>query len=353
MIMDQELIKVKNIKLSYVMSGQKKIKDADGKKKKAPKKHVALRRVSFDIYPGEILGIIGKNGSGKSTLLRVLAGIIKPDSGTVDMGKRRISLLAVNSSMMADLSGHDNIYLIGLQLGFSRAEIRKQYDSIVKFAELEKFIAQPVRTYSSGMRSKLSFSIAVHLVTEVLLIDELLSVGDMAFRQKSYAKMKELIKDKNHTVVIVSHDLGRLRNLCNRVLWLDQGRLRVIGNPRYIIEAYQRQYLQTEGKVLVSDVDVPDLLEVKCEEDKLTVFWGPVQDATGYNVYRKQDHEGYKFVAQIWGAMSDRYEDTAVKPGETYQYTVRAYRSFNGITDKSSVQVEGICGTVPAKKDGE
>lgn len=347
MLMDQELIRVKNLKLSYVMSGQKVVKGPDGKKRKVKKKHVALKKVSFDIYPGEILGIIGKNGSGKSTLLKVLAGIIRPDSGTVEMGNRRVSLLAVNSSMLTDLSGHDNIYLIGMQLGFSRADIREQYDEIVKFAEMEKFIHQPVRTYSSGMRSKLSFSIAVHLVTEILLIDELLSVGDMAFRQKSYAKMRELIKDKNHTVIIVSHDLGRLQNLCNRVLWLDQGRLRVIGNPKYIIAAYRKQYTESEKKVLVSDVDVPDLLEVIHEDGKLTVFWGPIPDATGYSIYRKQDDSGYKFMAQVLGAMSDRYEDSAVKPGNTYQYTVRAFRSFNGVRDNSSVQVEGICGTVP------
>lgn len=345
--MDQELIRVKNLKLSYLMSGKKTVTDANGKKKKIRRKHFALKNVSFDIHPGEILGVIGKNGSGKSTLLKVLAGIIRPDSGTVEMGSRRVSLLAVNSSMLTDLSGHDNIYLIGLQLGFSKAEIQEQYDDIVKFSELEKFIHQPVRTYSSGMRSKLSFSIAVHLVTEILLIDELLSVGDMAFRQKSYAKMRELIDDKNHTVIIVSHDLGRLQNLCNRVLWLDQGRLRVIGNPKYIIAAYRRQYSETEKSFLVSDVDVPDLLEVKCEAGKLTVFWGPIPDATGYSVYRKQGTATYKFMAQVLGSMSDRYEDTHVAPGATYQYLVRAFRSFNGVRDSSKLQAEGIFGTVP------
>ena len=125
MLMDQELISVKDIKVSYRMSSKKKGK-LFSKKKKA-KKHVALKKISFDIYPGEILGIIGKNGSGKSTLLRVLAGIINPDSGHVDMGSRRVSLLGVNSSMMSDLSGHDNIYLIGLQLGFSKADIKEQW----------------------------------------------------------------------------------------------------------------------------------------------------------------------------------------------------------------------------------
>lgn len=343
--MDQELISVKDIKVSYQMSSKKKGNFFSFNKKK--KKHVALKKMSFDIYPGEILGVIGKNGSGKTTLLRVLAGTINPDSGHVDMGSRRVSLLGVNSSMMSELSGHDNIYLIGLQLGFSKADIKEQYDAIVAFAELEKFIHQPVRTYSSGMRSKLSFSIAVHLVTEVLLIDELLSVGDLTFRKKSYAKMKELIKDKNHTVVIVSHDLGRLQNLCNRVLWLDQGRLRVIGNPKYIIAAYRKQYTESTKKVLISELDMPDLLEVRYEDNKLIVTWAPVPDATGYFIYRRTETSKYSFIGQILGAMSDRYEDKKVKPGMTYQYTVRAFRSFNGVRDNSSIQAEGIVGTVP------
>lgn len=351
--MDQQVIKVNDIKVSYTPLIKKVKKGFLGLGKKERKKFVALRKMSFDIFPGEILGVIGKNGSGKSTLLRVLAGIIQPDTGSVEMGKRRVSLLTVSSSMMTELSGRDNVYLIGLQLGFSRKEIQEKFGEIVSFAELEKFIDQPVRTYSSGMRSKLSFSIAVHLATEVMLIDELLSVGDMTFRQKSYAKMKELIKDKNHTVVIVSHDMGRLRNLCDRVLWLDNGKLRVIGNPKYIIEAYQRQYTKTEGKVLVSDVPVPDLLEVQCTDQVLTVIWTPVQEATGYTVYRKQDNEGYKRIGRVTGAQSDRYEDKDVTPGKTYQYTVRAYRMFNGVTDRSSVQVDGICGTVPVKKESE
>ena len=347
--MDQQVIKIDNIQVSYspVVRSEKKGFFCLGRKQR--QKFLALRNVSFEIMPGEILGVIGKNGSGKSTLLRVLAGIIKPDSGSVEMGKNRVSLLTLGSSMITDLSGKDNIYLIGLQLGFSRKEIQNKFDEIVRFAELEKFIHQPVRTYSSGMRSKLSFSIAVHLATEIMLIDELLSVGDLSFRQKSFAKMKELIKDKNHTVVIVSHDMGRLRSLCDRVLWLDRGKLRVIGNPKYIVAAYQKQYTRTEGKVLVSDVPVPDLLEVQCEDHMLTVLWTPVPEATGYTVYRKQENEGYKRIGRTTGAQSDRYEDKDVKPGETYQYTVRAYRMFNGVTDRSAVQVEGICGTVPVK----
>ena len=351
--MEQQAIKVNNITVSYNPLIKRGKPGFFGLQKKTRTQFIALRNVSFDIVPGEILGVIGKNGSGKSTLLRVLAGIIKPDSGEVNMGKNRVSLLTLSSSMMTELSGLDNIYLIGLQLGFSRREIQERIPEIVTFAELDKFIDQPVRTYSSGMRSKLSFSIAVHLATEIMLIDELLSVGDMAFRQKSYAKMKELIKDKNHTVVIVSHDMGRLRNLCDRVLWLDNGKLRVIGNPKFIVAAYQKQYTKTEGKVLVSDVQVPDLLEVQCEDRMLKVLWTSVPEATGYTVYRKQGDEGYKRVGRVVGAQSDCYEDTNVEPGVTYQYTVRAYRMYNGVTDRSGVKVDGICGTVPVKKNNE
>lgn len=349
--MEQQQIKVNHVHVTYAPVAQDAGKGLFGFGRKRRSCVKALQSVSFDIIPGEILGIIGQNGSGKSTLLRVLAGIIRPDGGSVQMGKNRVSLLTVGSSLMTDLSGHDNIYLIGMQLGFSRREIQAKYDEIVAFAELERFIGHPVRTYSSGMRSKLSFSIAVHLATEVMLIDELLSVGDMAFQRKSYAKMQELIQDKNHTVVIVSHDLGRLRRLCSRVLWLDKGKLQALGDPKEVIEQYQQAYTKTEGKVLVSDLPVPKLLEVHCAASALTVTWAPVEEATGYILYRKQDDSGYQRIGRVAGSMSDRYEDTGVVPGQTYQYTVRAYRILNGVTDNSNVQVDGICGTVPPQED--
>ena len=343
--MAQGLINVRNISVCYapIVRGKKG-------SRRARQKFWALQDVSFDIIPGEILGVIGKNGSGKSTLLRVLAGIIRPNSGEVDTGGRASSLLAIGSSLMTELSGRDNVYLIGLQLGFQRDEIDAVCDDIIRFAELDTFIDQPVRTYSSGMRSKLSFSVAVHLPTEMLLIDELLSVGDMAFRQKSYAKMQELINDKNHTVVIVSHDLGRLRYLCSRVLWVDKGSARMIGEPKEVIQAYQSEYSRPSGTFLVPDVKTPELLKTECGEDSITVFWSTVQDATGYIIYRKKPNTGYKRIAKVAGGMSDRYTDSAVETGETYLYTVRAYRIINGVTDRSSVVADGIYGTASAEQ---
>ena len=153
---------------------------------------------------GEILGIIGKNGSGKSTMLKALAGIFSPDSGTIDTKDYSVSLLSIGVRLQKELSGRENILLSGMLLGFSEAEIREKMDGIIEFAELGKFIDMPVKTYSSGMHSKLAFSITAILETDIMLIDEVLSVGDEKFKKKSYNKMKSLISNKDRTVVIFS-----------------------------------------------------------------------------------------------------------------------------------------------------
>lgn len=349
----EKIIKVNNIKVHYrTFTKRKGSNIADKILGKRRTNFCALNGVSFDIVPGEILGIIGRNGSGKSTLLKVLGGIIKPDSGSVKMGDNvRVSLLALSSSLMSDMPGRDNIYLIGLQLGFSLKEINAQFDNIVEFAELGSFIDKPVRTYSSGMRSKLSFSIAVHLTTEVILIDEVLSVGDVSFRQKSYAKMKELINDDKHTVVIVSHDMGRLATLCDRVLWLDKGNFQMIGDAKDVVNQYQKKYAVAEQKGVQSEIKTPKLLEVVPSESGLLVSWNFVSDATGYIIYRKKGKGSYKRVGIVAGTQTDKFEDTEVTPGETYTYTVRAFRIYNGITDRSAVIAAGISGTAPEKKD--
>lgn len=347
----EQIIKVNDVKIFYrtlvKRKGSKKLTTLLGKRRS---NFCALQGISFDITPGEILGIIGTNGSGKSTLLKALGGIIKPDSGSIELAENtRVSLLALASSLMTEMPGRDNIYLIGLQLGFSIKEIDAQFDKIVEFADLGSFIDKPVRTYSSGMRSKLSFSIAVHLSTEVILIDEVLSVGDMAFRQKSYKKMKELITDDKHTVVIVSHDMGRLSTLCDRVLWLDKGNIVMLGEAKDVVSKYQQKYAAAEQKGIQSEIRAPRLSEVIPAKDSLTVKWHTVPEATGYIVYRKQENVAYKRVGIVVGTQTDNYEDKNVSPGETYTYTVRAFRVYNGITDRSSVFAAGVSSTVPKK----
>ena len=176
----------------------------------------ALKGVTFEVEKGKILGIVGKNGSGKSTLLRSIAGIFSPDKGSINLHGNTISLLSIGVGFQPALTGYENIFLSGMLLGFTEEEVKEKLNDIIEFSELGDFIYSPVKTYSSGMYSKLAFSITAILETDIMLIDEVLSVGDIQFKAKSYAKMKELISDTNRTVVIVSHSTETLRELCDK-----------------------------------------------------------------------------------------------------------------------------------------
>lgn len=199
----------------------------------------ALKGVSFEIEEGKILGIIGKNGSGKSTMLRAIAGIFSPDKGKIDLHGRSISLLSIGVGFNKKLTGRENIYLSGMLLGFSEEEIAKKEKEIIEFADIGDFIKKPVKTYSSGMYSKLAFAITAILETDIMLIDEVLSVGDVKFKEKSYNKMKELISDDTRTVIIVSHSLETIKELCDEVLWLNDGVVKMIGKPDEVIPKYE------------------------------------------------------------------------------------------------------------------
>lgn len=208
------------------------------KKSKRVEHFEALHGVSFTIDQGEIVGLVGRNGSGKSTLLRVLAGIFEPDRGVVDLHGHTVSLLALGVGFQTQLSGRENIYLSGLLLGFSKQEIDAQIQEIIDFSELGKFIEKPVRTYSSGMQSKLGFAITAILKTDIILVDEVLSVGDAHFKKKSFAKMQELISEKARTVVIVSHNSATIRSTCERVIWLHDGDIKMMGETSLVMDLY-------------------------------------------------------------------------------------------------------------------
>lgn len=199
----------------------------------------AVKGVSFEVEEGKILGIIGKNGSGKSTMLRSIAGIFSPDTGTIDLHGNSVSLLSIGVGFQPNLTGYENIFLSGMLLGFSEAQIQEKLNDIIEFSELGDFIYKPVKTYSSGMYSKLAFSITAILETDIMLIDEVLSVGDIQFKAKSYNKMKELISDDSRTVIIVSHNNSTLKELCDEILWLHNGELKMIGEPDEVLNAYQ------------------------------------------------------------------------------------------------------------------
>ncbi len=233
-------VTVKNLHITY--RGLKKTSIRSSWKNMGNKVELfkALKGVSFEIEEGKILGIIGKNGSGKSTMLRAIAGIFSPDRGQIDLHGNTVSLLSIGVGFNKKLTGKENIYLSGMLLGFSEEEVKQKEKEIIEFADIGDFINRPVKTYSSGMYSKLAFAITAILETDIMLIDEVLSVGDVKFKEKSYNKMKELISDAHRTVIIVSHSLGTIAELCNEVLWLHDGEIKMIGKPKEVISAYEK-----------------------------------------------------------------------------------------------------------------
>lgn len=242
-------ISVKNLHIQY--KGLKKFsikKSLLHRKTSKLETFEAIRGISFDVPKGKIIGIIGKNGSGKSTLLRAIAGIFSPDKGSIDLHGNSVSLLSIGVGFQNRLTGYENIYLAGMLLGFTEEEIRSKEKEIIKFSDIGDFIYKPVKTYSSGMYSKLAFAITAILETDIILIDEVLSVGDAAFKIKSYNKMKELISDENRTVIIVSHVSATLKELCDEIIWLHDGRIKKQGKPDEILEEYN-EFMEKKVKI--------------------------------------------------------------------------------------------------------
>jgi lipopolysaccharide transport system ATP-binding protein len=209
----------------------------------------ALSDVSFEVMPGEVVGVIGRNGAGKSTLLKILSRITEPTRGRVEVYGRVGSLLEVGTGFHMELTGRENIYLNGAILGMKRAEIAQRFDEIVAFAEVEKFLDTPVKHYSTGMYLRLAFAVAAHLEPEILLVDEVLAVGDAAFQKKCLRKMGDAAKE-GRTVFLVSHNMGAVSTLCNQVTYLVAGRLKAKGPTAEVVSAYLSELLQTESRDL-------------------------------------------------------------------------------------------------------
>ncbi len=239
--MSQEIaIEVKDLHISYKCLKSFSIKRSLLQMKKTQATvFEAVRGVSFTVPKGEILGIVGKNGSGKSTMLRAIAGIFSADEGIIDLHGNSVSLLSIGVGFQRELTGRENIILSGMLLGFSEEQVHAKMDEIIEFADLGDFIDMPVKSYSSGMHSKLAFSITAILEADIMLIDEVLSVGDTKFKKKSYNKMKQLISNKDRTVIIVSHVSETLQELCTNVLWLHDGEVKMIGAPEDVLPVYE------------------------------------------------------------------------------------------------------------------
>jgi len=198
----------------------------------------ALKNVSFEVERGEVVGIIGHNGAGKSTLLKVISGILKPTGGELEVHGNVVPMLELGSGFDHDLTGRENIFLNGSILGYSEKYLKEKYEQIVEFSELGKFIDVPIRNYSSGMLMRLAFSIATVVQPEILIVDEILAVGDAAFQEKSKARMLELMSGGT-TVLFVSHSLEQIREMCDRVIWLEHGQIKAIGATKEICDAYE------------------------------------------------------------------------------------------------------------------
>ena len=207
-------------------------------KKKFYKEFWALRDISFDVHRGECVGIIGRNGAGKSTLLQIITGTLAPTGGSVSLKGRVAALLELGSGFNPEFTGRENVYLNGSILGLTHEEIDARYQDIIAFADIGDFISQPVKTYSSGMMVRLAFAVNAFVDPDVLIVDEALAVGDVAFQVKCYQKMRSIIANKEKSIIFVTHDMGTVKNFCSRVYWLDGGRIRQVGRPIDIVEQY-------------------------------------------------------------------------------------------------------------------
>lgn len=256
-------ISIRNLTKGYRLFGRRSqfqtLKSALLRRELAPSPDssiTALRGVTFDVARGESFGVIGRNGSGKSTLLKIVSGILKPTNGLVSVHGRVSALIELGAGFHPEISGRENVYINGIMLGLARKEVDRRFDRIVEFSGIGPFLDQPVKTYSSGMYVRLGFAVAVHVDPEILLIDEILSVGDEEFSAKCIAKIQEM-KMRGTTLVFVTHQLSLVRELCDRAAWLDKGVVRALGDPTRVVDDYLQE---VSGRKLVEEEE-PSQLE--------------------------------------------------------------------------------------------
>ena len=246
-----------------------------GAKKAVNGEFWALKGLNFEVYEGEILGIIGRNGAGKSTLLKLLSQITSPTKGDIYIKGKISSMLEVGTGFHRELTGRENIYLNGAILGMKKSEVDQKFDEIVKFAEIEEFIDTPVKRYSSGMYVKLAFSVAAHLNSEILIMDEVLAVGDMKFQKKCLDKMKNLAKNQGKTILYVSHNMSTISDMCNRCIFLEEGTLKYDGSVEKAIQMYYDDFSKNQSFISLKENKRPKrfapsvLIESVSSNDKL------------------------------------------------------------------------------------
>ena len=238
----EKIIEIKNVSIQFTLSKDKvtSLKEFVIKLLKRQIKYErfeALNNVSFDVYKGEVVGLIGHNGAGKSTLLKIISGILKPTSGSVSVNGNVVPMLELGSGFDMDMTGRENIYLNGAIMGYSKKFLNSKFQEIVNFSELEEFLDEPLRNYSSGMITRLAFAVATIVNPEILIVDEILSVGDFEFQKKSFNKMNELITG-GATVLLVNHNVDAIKEMCDRVVWMERGVVKMVGNPDEVCDKY-------------------------------------------------------------------------------------------------------------------
>jgi len=305
----------------------------------------ALRDISFSVDAGEAFGIIGRNGSGKSSLLKIVSGILKPTSGRVLVRGRVAALIELGAGFHPEITGRENVYINGIMLGLTRADIDKRFDRIVEFAGIGEFLDQPVKTYSSGMYVRLGFAVAVHVDPDILLIDEVLSVGDEEFSHKCVAKIQEM-KYRGVTLLFVTHQLDQVRNLCDRALWLDHGAAAMIGDPLRVVDAYLQNVAgvspspspAVETPAVVGDAEQAPTADRDPQEEER---WG-----SGEVVLRRValvDHEGRDLVALSAGTPVTLEFDVEVRvPQNDFVFGVGIYHADGTCVYGTNTDVEGL-----------
>lgn len=265
----------KQFKVEYDKANTLKTKMIFWNRKK-PEYHKVLKNINLNIKKGESVALIGTNGSGKSTLLKLMTKIIYPNEGTIETDGKLTSLLELGAGFHPDFTGRENIYFNASIFGLTRQEIDKRIDEIIEFSELGEFIDNPIRTYSSGMYMRLAFSVAINVDAEILLIDEILAVGDQHFQEKCFDKLKEL-KDSGKTIVIVTHSLGVVKDLCHRVVWIYKGEFRLDGDPTYVIDEYLKQVAEDHKEERRRKINSGE------QEAKAVVFIDSPKDVSKYD----------------------------------------------------------------------
>lgn len=295
----------------------------------------ALNDVSFDVGQGEIVGIIGRNGAGKSTLLKILSRITEPTAGRIEIEGRVASLLEVGTGFHGELTGRENIFLNGAILGMSKAEISRKFDEIVAFAEVEKFLETPVKRYSSGMYVRLAFAVAAHLEPEILIVDEVLAVGDTAFQKKCLGKMGDVSAKEGRTVLFVSHNMETVQSLCQRTCLLESGRVVTQGDTREVIN----QYLQSVRDLMLSDNHSLAQRRDRSGDGSARFVEIKVEDADGHDVIRANSRL----------KITLRYEGKAPLLHPQFSATVYDYNRGLGLISFSSKATGGLPDSMPAQ----